>query len=61
MQTPFGRDNRIKKRYYPKRNSLSFKERAGGEDGLVWRHQETHPHLDPPLEGEEKKLILSNC
>jgi hypothetical protein len=33
-------------------NSLSFKERAGVRMGLL-PILETHPLLDPPLEGEE--------
>jgi hypothetical protein len=36
---------------------LSFKERAGVRMGLC-RASETHPHLNPPLEGEENLIAL---
>jgi hypothetical protein len=38
--------------------TLSFKERAGVRMGLL-QDFETHPHLNPPLEGEERRITFT--
>jgi hypothetical protein len=42
-----------------KPNTLSFKERGGVRMGYL-RFDETHPHLNPPLEGEDSYVKCAN-